>query len=123
MDQWLLFGFVCFSVLVLAIIKKRQQQRPAQTTPNTPRQGLNTYEQEFLLRLQQALPTESILIQGKRFLIQDHAQDTQIIFIFRHEKPCGREYRQEQHITVVIYKDRGSIDEIREDWLKYRKKP
>jgi hypothetical protein len=124
MDQWLLLGFVCFSVLVFAIIK-RQQQRAAINTPSPPAtptfEALNTYEQAFLLRLQQALPTESILVQGKRFLIQNHAQQTQLIFIFRQEKPLGRDYRAEDEVTIVIYKGTGSIDEIQEDWLKYRK--
>ena len=106
MDQWLLLGFVCFSVLVFAIIKRQQQQRAAINTPSPPAtptfEALNTYEQAFLLRLQQALPTESILVQGKRFLIQNHAQQTQLIFIFRQEKPLGRDYRAEDEVTIVI---------------------
>jgi hypothetical protein len=123
MNQWLLFGFLCLSIPLVIFLKKmfsqhifRKHHRSAVSI-----KGLNTSEQNFLIRLQQALPHESILIQGKRFLIQSPTQHTQIIFIFRSEQPVGRDYRQEQGITVVIYKSSGSVDEILADWQKYRK--
>jgi len=122
MDEWLLFGFVCVSVLMLIILQKRPSSHTARSGANADaHKGLNTHEQAFLLRLQQALPTESILIQGKRFLIQSPHQETLLIFIFRHEKPAGCDYRQEGELTVVIYKDTGSIDQIVADWQQYRK--
>lgn len=122
MDEWLLFGFVCLSVLIFVIVQKRQSSHAAPTGAHASAiKGLNTHEQAFLLRLQQALPNQSILIQGKRFLIQSAQQETLLIFVFRHEQPAGRDYRREGELTVVIYKDTGSIDEIVADWQQYRK--